>query len=82
MIGYTATIATVSRRTLRERAVELAGSTGRSTQDTTKADWDQAKAELLGTSVHKESQFPLPQILVVLAQSSTVEACCANRRRF
>jgi hypothetical protein len=38
---------TVTRKMVRERAVELAVIIGRSPQDVTKADWDQAKRELM-----------------------------------
>lgn len=37
---------TPSRKRARERAVELATSQGRSAQETTKSDWEQAKREL------------------------------------
>lgn len=37
----------VTRRQLRERAVELAAHEGRAPQDASKADWEQAKRELL-----------------------------------
>jgi hypothetical protein len=36
----------VTRRNLRERAVELAVISGRAPQDATKDDWEQAKLEL------------------------------------
>lgn len=35
-----------TRRMLRERAVELAVTNGRSVQEASKADWEQAKREL------------------------------------
>jgi hypothetical protein len=38
----------VSRKRLRERAVQLAGLAGRSPQDASKSDWDQAKVEMIG----------------------------------
>jgi len=38
----------VTRRMIRERAVELALINGRSTQDVSKSDWEQAKQELSG----------------------------------
>jgi len=41
-------IGTVSRRMVRERAVELALINGRFAQDVSKADWEQAKRELSG----------------------------------
>ncbi|MEP6664611.1 MAG: hypothetical protein ABJC04_13200 [Verrucomicrobiota bacterium] len=39
-------LGTVTRRMERERAVELALINGRSAQDVSKADWEQAKREL------------------------------------
>ena len=39
----------VSRRQLRERAVELAALDGRAPQDAGKSDWEMAKHELIGT---------------------------------
>lgn len=41
-------IGEVSRKMLRERAVELAVINGRSEQDVSKSDWEQAKRELSG----------------------------------
>jgi len=41
-------IGTVSRKMARERAVELAVINGRSAQEASKSDWDQAKRELTG----------------------------------
>lgn len=41
-------IGTVTRQMVRERAVELAVINGRSTQEVSKSDWDQAKLELTG----------------------------------
>jgi hypothetical protein len=41
-------IGTVTRKMVRERAVELAAINGRSTQDVSKSDWEQAKRELTG----------------------------------
>jgi hypothetical protein len=41
-------IGTVSRRMVRERAVELAIINGRFEQDVSKADWEQARRELSG----------------------------------
>lgn len=42
-------IGTVTRKMVRERAVELAAIHGRSTQDVSKSDWEQAKQELTGS---------------------------------
>jgi hypothetical protein len=41
-------IGSVSRKLVRERAVELAVINGRSAQEVSKSDWDQAKRELTG----------------------------------
>jgi hypothetical protein len=41
-------IGTVTRKMVRERAAELAVINGRSAQESTKADWEQAKQELTG----------------------------------
>lgn len=41
-------IGTVTREMVLERAVELAVINGRSAQDVSKSDWDQAKRELTG----------------------------------
>jgi hypothetical protein len=39
-------IGTATRKMMRERAVELAAINGRSAQDASKSDWEQAKREL------------------------------------
>jgi hypothetical protein len=41
-------IGTVTRKMVRERAVQLAVINGRLAQDATKSDWEQAKRELTG----------------------------------
>jgi hypothetical protein len=41
-------IGTIDRKMVRERAVELAVIDGRSAQEVSKSDWEQAKAELTG----------------------------------
>jgi hypothetical protein len=41
-------IGSVTRKMVRERAVELAVINGRAAQEVSKADWDQAKRELSG----------------------------------
>ena len=41
-------IGTVTRKMVRERAVELAIINGRSAQEVSKSDWEQAKRELTG----------------------------------
>jgi hypothetical protein len=43
-----ADIGTVTRKMVRERAVELAIINGRSAQEVSKSDWEQAKRELTG----------------------------------
>jgi hypothetical protein len=43
-------IGTVTRKMVRERAVELAIINGRSAQEVSKSDWEQAKRELTGDS--------------------------------
>jgi hypothetical protein len=43
-------IGTVSRKMVRERAAELAVINGRSAQEVSKSDWEQAKRELTGKS--------------------------------
>ena len=41
-------LGTVTRKMVRERAMELAVINGRSAQDVTKSDWEQARRELTG----------------------------------
>jgi hypothetical protein len=43
-----AVLGTVTRKMVRERAVELAVINGRSAQEVSKTDWEQAKRELTG----------------------------------
>ena len=43
-------LGTVTRKMVRERAVELAVINGRSAQEASKTDWEQAKCELTGDS--------------------------------
>ncbi len=43
-------IGTVTRKMVRERAVELAAINGRSAQEVSKSDWEQARRELTGDS--------------------------------
>lgn len=43
-------ISTVTRKMVRQRAVELAVMDGRSAQNVSKADWEQAKRELSSAS--------------------------------
>ena len=48
--GNSAGIGTVTRKLVRERAVELAVINGRSAHETSKSDWEQAQRELTGDS--------------------------------
>ena len=43
-------IGTVTRKMVRERAVELAAINGRSAHEASRSDWEQAKQELTGNS--------------------------------
>ena len=43
-------IGIISRKMVRERAVELAAFDGRPAQDVSKSDWDQAKRQMTGES--------------------------------
>jgi hypothetical protein len=43
-------IGTVTRKMVRERAIELAAINGRSAHEASKSDWEQAKRELTGNS--------------------------------
>jgi hypothetical protein len=43
-------LGTVTRKMVRERAIELAVINGRSARDVSKSDWEQAKRELTGGS--------------------------------
>lgn len=48
MTEHSAGLGTVTRKMVRERAIELAVINGRSAQNVAKADWEQAKQELTG----------------------------------
>ena len=48
MTENSAGLGTVTRKMVRERAIELAVINGRSAQDVSKSDWEQAKRELTG----------------------------------
>ena len=48
MTENSAGLGTVTRKMVRERAVELARINGRSAKDVSKSDWEQAKRELTG----------------------------------
>ena len=48
MTGNSAGIGTVTRKMVRERAVELAVINGRTAHEASKSDWEQAKRELTG----------------------------------
>jgi hypothetical protein len=50
LIIHSTGIGTVTRKMVRERAVELAVINGRSAQAVSKSDWEQAKRELTGES--------------------------------
>ena len=50
MTENSAGLGTVTREMVRARAVELAVINGRSAQDVSKSDWEQAKRELTGDS--------------------------------
>jgi hypothetical protein len=43
-------LGTVTRKMVRERSIELAAINGRSAQEVSKSDWEQAKRELTGNS--------------------------------
>jgi hypothetical protein len=48
IIIHSTGIGTVTRKMVRERAAEIAVTNGRSAQDASKSDWEQAKRELTG----------------------------------
>ena len=48
MTENSAGIGTVTRKMVTERAIQLAAISGRSAQDVSKSDWEQAKQELTG----------------------------------
>jgi len=50
-------IGTVTRKMVRERAVELAVIDGRSAQEVTKSDWETAKQELTGEPDHHPKEL-------------------------
>ena len=50
MTENSAGIGTVTRKMVRERAVELAVINGRTARDVSKSDWEQARRELTGDS--------------------------------
>lgn len=52
-------IGTVSRKMVRERAVQLAAIDGRSAKEVSKTDWDQAKLELTGNSAPDTNEAAL-----------------------
>jgi hypothetical protein len=52
-------LGTVTRTMVRERAVELAVINGRSAQEVSKSDWEQAKRELAGDSDTDPSEAAL-----------------------
>jgi hypothetical protein len=52
-------VGTVTRKMVRERAVELAVINGRAEQEASKSDWEQAKRELTGGSEMDPEQLAL-----------------------
>lgn len=52
-------LGTVTRTMVRERAAELAVINGRSAQDASKSDWEQAKRELMGEPATDPNQITL-----------------------
>jgi len=56
-------IGTVTRKMVRERALELAIINGRSAQDVSKSDWEQAKRELTGDSDPDPNEAVLESVL-------------------
>ena len=59
LTGNSAGIGTVTRKMVRERAVEMAVINGRSEQEVSKSDWEQAKRELTGeTSTDPKAATP------------------------
>ena len=58
-------IGTITRKMVRERAVELAVINGRSAQDVSVSDWEQAKRELTG-----EPETDLKEVLLESAPES------------
>jgi len=52
---HSAGFGTATREMVRERAVELAVINGRSAQDMSKSDWEQAKRELTGDPAAPEA---------------------------
>jgi hypothetical protein len=54
-------VAPVTRKMVRERAVELAVSSGHSAEDATKSDWEQAKRELMGERNASPNRFSEPE---------------------
>ena len=52
-------LGTVTRAMLRERAIELAAIDGRTAQEVSKSDWEQAKVELTGDSAPDANEAAL-----------------------
>ena len=52
-------LGTVTRAMMRERAIELAVIDGRTAQEVSKSDWDQAKLELTGDSAPAANEAAL-----------------------
>jgi len=60
------TLVAVTRKVVRERAVILAISVGRSELEVSKADWDQAKRELLGAQNTKQMESSGISVIIKL----------------
>jgi hypothetical protein len=52
----------VTRKMVRERAVELASTVGHSAHEVSKAEWDQAKRELMGVSNPQSEESPAESV--------------------
>jgi hypothetical protein len=59
---HSAGLGTVTRTMVRERAVELAAIDGRTAQDVSKSDWEQAKRELTGEPDADEKETQLEAV--------------------
>jgi hypothetical protein len=63
LMENSAGIGTVTRKMVRERAAELAIINGRSAQDASKSDWEQAKRELTGQPDADAKETALESVL-------------------
>lgn len=66
---HAAGLGTVTRKMVRERAVELALINGRSASDVSKSDWEHAKRELTG----EPSTDPIETVLEAVPESEREE---------